>query len=116
MVIEVVTHLVVGNVFRFFGEPMQHLHAVTASAGCDHVENFTGAAMAADFQTWQVAHLADQRARIGLVHTKLANPLAAAVVEVALVVVITTVADHRAYAGQLIAQVPAERLACLQLV
>ncbi|MNM88327.1 hypothetical protein D3C81_1005400 [compost metagenome] len=67
VVIEAVTHLVVGNVIRWIGNPMQHLHAVATGAGIGHVEDFTGAAMTADLHAGQVAYFADQRPGVGLV-------------------------------------------------
>ncbi|MNV66152.1 hypothetical protein D3C71_1588920 [compost metagenome] len=67
MITKAVAHLVVEDVFGWFGNPMQHLHAIAAGAGIDHVEDFTGAAMAADFHAGQVTHFTDQRPGVGLV-------------------------------------------------
>ncbi|MNT33293.1 hypothetical protein D3C72_1692150 [compost metagenome] len=65
VVIEAVSHLVVGDVLGWFGNPVQHLHTVTASTGGDRMNDFPGAAMTAYFHAGQVPHLADQCASVG---------------------------------------------------
>ncbi|MNO81973.1 hypothetical protein D3C76_732320 [compost metagenome] len=114
MVVEAVAHLVIGDVLGWFGHPMQHLHAIAACAGGDYVQDFPRATVTTDFHAGQVAYIADQRAGIGSGCMELANPLATTVVEVVFIVVFAVCADHRAHAGQLIAQVPVHRLAGLQ--
>ncbi|MNF87510.1 hypothetical protein D3C84_699780 [compost metagenome] len=115
MVVEAVAHLIVGDVLRRIGNPMQHLHAIAAGAGIDHVKDFPGATMTADFHAGQVPHLAVQCAGIGSGCTDFAQALAAAVVDVTFIVILAVFADHWAHGGQLIAQVPGERLTCFQL-
>ncbi|MOA33742.1 hypothetical protein D3C78_1550620 [compost metagenome] len=64
MVVQAIAHLVVGDVFGRFGHPMQYLHAIAARSGGDHMKNFPGAAVTADFHAGQVAYFAVQRAGI----------------------------------------------------
>ncbi|MNC79882.1 hypothetical protein D3C87_1308810 [compost metagenome] len=66
MVIEAVTHLIVGDALRLSGDPMQHLHAIAAGAGGDHVKDFPRATVTADLHAGQVAYFADQCASVGL--------------------------------------------------
>ncbi|MNG33510.1 hypothetical protein D3C84_1197810 [compost metagenome] len=64
---EAVTHLVIGNVLGWFGHPVQHLHAIAACTGVDHMKDFPSAAVVADLHAGQVPHFADQGTGVGLV-------------------------------------------------
>ncbi|MNM92990.1 hypothetical protein D3C81_1053490 [compost metagenome] len=87
MIGQVVAQLVVVDTGWQTLFPVQHVHATTSGCAENYLQPFTGSAVAAQLQSWQVTDLSQQAATAGLIVTDLAQATAVSVVDVAFTVV-----------------------------